>query len=197
MTHAILPLDRRAVVARLVRDRAGLIALSSLGSATYDLAAAGDHPRNFYLWGAMGGAAGIGLGLALAQPDVPVLVLTGDGETLMGMGTFATIALQKPRNLSIVILDNGLYGETGSQTSHTSAGTDIAAVAAACGIAEVTKASTFDEVEAVASRIHRIGAGPFVATIAIDGAEKSRCLPSRDGAWLKARLRQELGLESM
>lgn len=197
MTSATLPLDRRDVVARLVRDRAGLIAISSLGSATYDLAAAGDHPRNFYLWGAMGGAANIGLGLALAQPDVPVLVLTGDGETLMGMGAFATIALQKPRNLSIVILDNGLYGETGSQTSHTAAGTDLAAVAAACGIGETTRAATFDEVEAVAKRIHRIGEGSFVATIAIDGQEKPRCLPSRDGAWLKARVRQELALESM
>lgn len=197
MTSATLPLDRRDVVARLVRDRAGLIAISSLGSATYDLAAAGDHPRNFYLWGAMGGAANIGLGLALAQPDVPVLVLTGDGETLMGMGAFATIALQKPRNLSIVILDNGLYGETGSQTSHTAAGTDLAAVAAGCGIGETARVATLEEVEAVARRIHRIGNGPFVATIAIDGKEKPRCLPSRDGAWLKARLRQELALESM
>lgn len=197
MTSQNLPLDRRDVVARLMRDRAGLIAISSLGSATYDLAAAGDHPRNFYLWGAMGGAADIGLGLALAQPDVPVLVLTGDGETLMGMGAFATIALQKPRNLSVVILDNGLYGETGSQVSHTASGTDLVAVAAACGIAETATATTLDQVEAVARRIHAVGTGPFVAKIMIDGAEKPRCLPSRDGAWLKTRLRQELGFESM
>jgi thiamine pyrophosphate-dependent acetolactate synthase large subunit-like protein len=190
-------LDRRDVVARLVRDRAGLIAISSLGSATYDLAAAGDHPRNFYLWGAMGGAADVGLGLALAQPEVPVMVLTGDGETLMGMGAFATIALQAPRNLSVVILDNGLYGETGSQTSQTAAGTDLAAVAAACGIRETLKASTPAEVDAIATRINRVGEGPFVATIAIAGGEKTRCLPSRDGAWLKARLRRELGLETM
>lgn len=191
------PLDRRAVVARLVRDRDGLIAISSLGSATYDLAAAGDHPRNFYLWGAMGGAANVGLGLALAQPEVPVMVLTGDGETLMGMGAFATIALQAPRNLSIVILDNGLYGETGSQTSHTAAGTDLAGVAAACGIREIARATTLDEVEAIARRINRIGERPFVATIRIDGGEKPRCLPSRDGAWLKARVRRELGFETM
>lgn len=190
-------LDRRDVVARLVRDRAGLIAISSLGSATYDLAAAGDHPRNFYLWGAMGGAADVGLGLALAQPEVPVMVLTGDGETLMGIGAFATIALQAPRNLSVVILDNGLYGETGSQTSHTAAGTDLAAVAAACGIRETLKASTPAEVDAIATRINRIAEGPFVATIAISGGEKTRCLPSRDGAWLKARLRRDLGLETM
>lgn len=190
-------LDRRAVVSQLVRGRTNLIVVSSLGSATYDLAAAGDHPRNFYLWGAMGGAADVGLGLAIAQPDVPILVLTGDGEALMGMGAFATIALQKPRNLSIVILDNGLYGETGSQLSHTASVTNLNAVAAACGIAETFTATSADDVETIARRIQRVGDGPYVATVVIDGEEKPRCLPSRDGAWLKARLRTELGFEAM
>ena len=194
---ALQSLDRRDVVARLLRERKSLIAISSLGSATYDLAAAGDHVRNFYLWGAMGGAADVGLGLALAQPDVPILVLAGDGEALMGMGAFATIAQQRPRNLSVVILDNGLYGETGSQQSHTATGTNLAAVAAACGITDTMTASTFDEVESIADRVHRVGDGPFVATIVIDAGEKPRHLPSRDGAWLKARLRLELGFETM
>ena len=90
-------LDRRAVVARLLRDRTDLLVVSGLGAPSYDVAAAGDHPRNFCLWGAMGGAAVMGLGLALAQPDVPVAVITGDGETLMGLGAFATIALQAPK----------------------------------------------------------------------------------------------------
>lgn len=190
-------LDRRSVVVQLVRGRTDLIAISSLGSATYDLAAAGDHPRNFYLWGAMGGAADIGLGLALAQPDVPVMVLMGDGEALMGMGAFATIALQRPRNLSVVVLDNGLYGETGSQVSHTAVCTDLVAVAAACGIAETARADSVEEVAAIAERIQRLGEGPFVASIRIDGEEKPRCLPSRDGAWLKSRLRLELGFDTM
>ena len=193
----LLPLDRRDVVARLVRNRTTLLVISSLGAPTYDLAAAGDHPRNFYLWGAMGGAADVGLGLALAQPEIPVMVLAGDGETLMGMGAFATIAVQRPRNLSVVILDNGLYGETGSQLSHTAHGTDICGIAAACGIQETARATTPGEVEAIAQRIHRIGGGPYVATIAIDGKEAPRFLPSRDGAWLKARMRQELGFEAM
>jgi len=107
-------LDRREVVMRLLRDRRDLIAVSSLGSPTYDLAAAGDHDRNFYLWGAMGGAVPLALGLALAQPNVPIAVFIGDGEALMSIGSFATLALQQPTNLSIVILDNGLYGETGA-----------------------------------------------------------------------------------
>lgn len=190
-------LDRRSVVAQLVRDRTELVAISSLGSATYDLAAAGDHPRNYYLWGAMGGACDVGLGLAIAQPLVPVVVVIGDGEALMGMGAFATIATQKLRNLSIVILDNGRYGETGSQLSHTAMGTDLVMVAAACGIAETVKGSTERDVEMIAKRVNTLGAGPFVASIAIDDGEKPRCLPSRDGAWLKARVRAEFGLDPM
>ncbi len=140
-------LDRRQVVARLMRDRGDTLAVSGLGSATYDLAAAGDDPCNFYLWGAMGGAAVMGLGLALAQPTRPVVVLTGDGEALMGLGGFATIALQKPKNLSVVILDNGLYGETGAQATHTAGGADIAKIAAACGISETRTVTKMDEVD--------------------------------------------------
>src|SRR4051812_17752364 len=94
-------LDRRAVVRELLADRGDLLVVSGLGSPTYDVHAAGDHPGNFYLWGAMGGAALIGLGLALAQPERRVLVITGDGEQLMGLGGLATIAIANPRNLAI------------------------------------------------------------------------------------------------
>lgn len=190
-------LDRRAVVARLMRDRDALLAVSSLGSPTYDLGAAGDHERNFYLWGAMGGAVDLALGLALAQPETPVAVFVGDGEMLMGMGAFATVALQKPRNLSIIVLDNGLYGETGAQISHTAAGADLGRVAQGCGIAEVLVVETQTQVEALAARIHTLGAGPLVAVVRIDSAEKPRVLPSRDGVWLKGRMRRALGLETM
>ncbi|WP_038965800.1 thiamine pyrophosphate-dependent enzyme, partial [Bradyrhizobium diazoefficiens] len=99
-------LDRRQVVSTLLADRKDVVAIGGLGASTNDICAAGDHARNFYLWGGMGGAAMIGLGLALAQPKLPVLVITGDGEMLMGMGSLATIGLQKPSNLSIVVLDN-------------------------------------------------------------------------------------------
>lgn len=147
--------------------------------------------------GQWGGAADVGLGLALAQPDVPVMVLVGDGEALMGMGAFATIAQQAPANLSIIILDNGLYGETGSQTSHTAAGTDLAAVARGCGIPQADTITDMEGVGAVAGRITRVGAGPYVAVIRIDGAEKSRILPTRDGVLLKTRVREALGFASM
>jgi thiamine pyrophosphate-dependent acetolactate synthase large subunit-like protein len=120
-------LDRRHAVARLLRDRGDALIVSGLGSPTYDVAAAGDDPRNFYLWGAMGGACMIGLGLALAKPERRVLVITGDGEMLMGLGSLATIGVKRPANLGIVVLDNGLHGETGLQPSHTAHATDLAA----------------------------------------------------------------------
>jgi thiamine pyrophosphate-dependent acetolactate synthase large subunit-like protein len=189
--------DRREVVARLLRDRRDLVAVSSLGSATYDLAAAGDHDRNFYLWGAMGGAIPLALGLALAQPEIPVAALVGDGEALMAMGSFATVALQHPANLSIVILDNESYGETGGQLSHTASGVDLAGIARACGVLDSFVVTKERELEALAIRINAVSSGPTVAVVKIDSAEKPRFLPSRDGVLLKNRLRAALGFAQM
>ncbi|WP_246514072.1 thiamine pyrophosphate-dependent enzyme [Neoroseomonas soli] len=187
-------LDRRDVVARLLRDRGEALVVTGLGAATYDVAAAGDDARNFYLWGAMGGAALVGLGLAIAQPDRPVVVVTGDGEALMGLGAFATIALQAPANLTVVVLDNGLYGETGGQRSHTSGGTDLAAVARGCGIAEAWRITDQAGVETLAAGLASPGAGPRVAVIEVDPAEAPRVLPSRDGGYIRARMQVALGL---
>jgi len=124
-------LDRRAVVRMLLANRGKLLVIAGLGAPAWDATDAGDHPLTFPLWGGMGGAAAIGLGLALAQPQRRVLVLTGDGEVLMGLGSLATIGVQHPRNLSVVVLDNERYGETGMQASHTAFGVDLAAVAGA------------------------------------------------------------------
>ena len=127
-------IDRRDFVKELLAQCPQALVVTGLGSPTYDVFAAGDRNKNFYLWGAMGGAAMIGLGLALAQPEKSVVVVTGDGEQLMGIGGIATISAQQPKNLSIVVLDNGHFGETGMQPSHTSLGTNLSAVARACGI---------------------------------------------------------------
>src|SRR5271170_3260116 len=143
-------LNRRDVVGSLLADRRGAIVVGGLGASTYDIAAVGDHDRNLYLWGAMGGAVMMGLGLALAQPKLPVVVITGDGEMLMGMGSLATVGLQKPGNLSIVVLDNEVYGETGGQASHTAGTADLVGIARACGIADVRAISTMSDVEAFA-----------------------------------------------
>ena len=186
-------LDRRQVVATLLAERKGAIAIGGLGASTYDIAAAGDHDRNFYLWGAMGGAVMIGLGLALAQPKLPVVVITGDGEMLMGMGSLATVGLQKPKNLSIVVLDNESYGETGGQVSHTAATADLVGVARACGISDSRALSTLGEIEAFAKGMQDISTGPRFANVKIDGTNLDRVLSNRDGIFVLTRLRGSLG----
>jgi len=188
-------LDRRAVVASLLANRNGAIAVGGLGASTYDIAAVGDHDRNLYLWGAMGGAVMIGLGLALAQPKLPVVVITGDGEMLMGMGSLATVGLQKPGNLSIVVLDNECYGETGGQVSHTAAAADLVGVAKACGITDARAMTTLAEVEAFASMLADVTSGPRFANVKIDGANLERVLSNRDATFIVNRLRGSLGFQ--
>ncbi|WP_024512140.1 thiamine pyrophosphate-dependent enzyme [Bradyrhizobium sp. ARR65] len=187
-------LHRRDVVKALLADRKGAIAIGGLGAPTNDITAAGDHVRNFYLWGGMGGAVMIGLGLALAQPKLPVVVITGDGEMLMGIGGLATIGLQKPTNLSIVVLDNECYGETGGQMSHTAVAADLVGVARSCGISDSRAISTMPEVEAFAKSMQDVSAGPRFASVKIDSANLERVLPTRDGMFILARLRGDLGL---
>jgi phosphonopyruvate decarboxylase len=167
--------------------------VTGLGSATYDVFAAGDRDSNYYLWGAMGGSTPLGLGLALAQPERSVLVITGDGEQLMGIGSLATIGAKQARNLAIVVLDNGHYGETGMQRSHTSLGADLVAVARGFGIADAFPVASIDDVEKIAKRV-RAREGPTFARVLVHGNEPPRALPPRDGAFIKNRFRAALGL---
>ena len=188
-------LERRAAMATLLADRKDdLLVIPGLGSTCWDLAAAGDNDRNFYLWGAMGGAAMIGLGLALAQPDKRVLVVTGDGEMLMGMGALATIGIKQPPNLAIVVFDNGHYGETGMQPSHTyEGGVDLLAVAKGCGIGTCLDVSDAAGLAGLADRLIA-PLGTIFARVAIATGEETRVLPERDGVVLKARFRAAIGV---
>jgi thiamine pyrophosphate-dependent acetolactate synthase large subunit-like protein len=188
-------LERRSVVSALLSGRKDAIVVGGLGASTYDIAAAGDHDRNFYLWGAMGGAVMIGLGVALAQPKLPVLVITGDGEMLMGMGSLATVGLQKPGNLTIVVLDNEVYGETGGQASHTASTADLVGVARACGVTDARTLSTMAEIDAFAASIQDASSGPRFASIKIDSANLERVLASRDGGFIVTRIRGALGFD--
>jgi thiamine pyrophosphate-dependent acetolactate synthase large subunit-like protein len=188
-------LDRRAAVARLLRDRENLLVVTGLGSPSYDVHAAGDQPGNFYLWGAMGGAALVGLGLAQARPDRPVLVLTGDGEQLMGLGGLATIAIAAPPNLVIAVLDNDHYGETGMQRSHTGFGLDLAAIARAAGFAVARAVTDAAVLEAAAVEIGQPANGPRFYAIKVRAENLPRSLPPRDAVHGKNRLRAHLGLE--
>jgi phosphonopyruvate decarboxylase len=186
-------IDRRAFVARLLRALPDALVVSGLGSPSYDVFAAGDRDRNYYLWGTMGGAAPLGLGLALARPDERVLVITGDGEMLMGIGSLATIGAKRPRNLSVVVLDNGRYGETGMQRSHTSLGTDLVAVARGCGIAHASAVESLDDCDAIARQVAAREHTMFVQVF-VEPVEAPRALPPRDGAHVKNRFRSALGL---
>jgi len=186
-------LERRSVVSRLLAERNDAIVVGGLGASTYDIAAAGDHDRNFYLWGAMGGAVMIGLGMALAQPKLPVVVITGDGEMLMGMGSLATVGLQKPANLTIVVLDNEVYGETGGQASHTAATVDLVGVARSCGISDARAIATMADIGTFATSMQDVSSGPRFASIKIDSANLERVLSSRDGQFNVTRIRGALG----
>jgi len=186
-------LDRRAAVKTLLTDRGDLLVISGLGSSTYDLFDAGDHAGNFYLWGAMGGAAMIGLGLALAQPKRPVLVVTGDGEQLMGIGSLLTIATKQPGNLSIAVLDNGHFGETGMQLSHSGLGAKLEVIASGAGIGAVSDIADMASIERFRASLRDVRGGPRLARIRISTGEVERALPPRDGAYLKNRFRGHLG----
>jgi thiamine pyrophosphate-dependent acetolactate synthase large subunit-like protein len=185
-------IDRREFVRQLLAHTPDALVITGLGSPTYDVYASGDRDRYFYLWGAMGGALPMGLGLALAQPQRPVLVITGDGEQLMGLGAMATAAAQHPPNLSVVVLDNGHFGETGMQRSHTSLGTRLVGVAQACGIAHAREIFQMSEVHGLAQEINARQALVF-AQVHIKPEDVPRELPTRDGTFLKNRLRMHLG----
>jgi thiamine pyrophosphate-dependent acetolactate synthase large subunit-like protein len=187
-------LDRRAAMRTLLTGRGDLLLVTGLGSTTWDAAAVGDDDKNFYLWGAMGAAAMIGLGLAIARPERRVLVVTGDGEMLMGLGAFATIGVERPPNLALVVFDNGRYGETGMQASHTEAGVSLCGVARACGIEEVFDIADEAALDAFAAGLRGFDRTLF-ARILIHADDPPRVLPPRDGVFLKNRFRRALGDE--
>ncbi len=187
-------MDRREAVVALLRDRGDLLVVSGLGSPSYDVHAAGDHPANFYLWGAMGGAALVALGLAQAQRGRAVLAITGDGEQLMGVGGLATIAVARPEHLSIVVLDNQHFGETGLQRSHTGHGVDLTAIALACGFPTARTLRDMGEIEAVRQAVQGGEPGPRLFVLKVTAENLPRSLPIRDAVHLKNRFRACLGL---
>jgi len=186
-------LERRAAMATLLADRPdNLFVVPGLGSTTWDAAAAaegGNDDRDFYLWGAMGGTAMIGLGLALAKPKLRVAVITGDGEMLMGLGSLATIGVKRPDNLFVIVFDNGLYGETGMQPSHTQSGVDLCNVARACGFERVLDIYDQDGLLALAKLV-RTSNRMLFARVRISPEEAPRVLPEKDGVVIKDRVRR-------
>jgi len=184
-------LRRRNVVKKMLSNRNDLLVVAGLGSTSWDITAAGDSPLSFPIWGAMGQAAMIGLGLALARPERRVLVVTGDGEMLMGLGSLATIGVQRPANLTVVVIDNERYGETGMQATHTARGVDLAAVAKACGFRNSQIISSGKKISQLVKIIQQT-AGPNFAQVKVKVEQVPLVLPPKDGVLLKARFRRAL-----
>ena len=186
-------MQRRDAVSTLLSKREDVLVVTGLGSASYDVHAAGDRDDNYYLWGAMGGAALVGLGLAQAQPEKRVLVITGDGEQLMAFGSLATISVAKPRNLVIAVIDNGHFGETGMQMSHTGHGIEFERIAKACGFVDCATLTRIDEVEKLSRAVLEPAKGPRLYVIKVAAENPPRSLPPRDAVFVKNRLRSHLG----
>jgi thiamine pyrophosphate-dependent acetolactate synthase large subunit-like protein len=183
-------LKRRDAIATLMADRPkDLFVVPGLGSCTYDMASLGEKDTDFYLWGAMGGAAMIGLGLALAKPKLKIAVITGDGEMLMGMGSLATIGVQRPKNLAVVVFDNRRYGETGMQASHTDKGVDLVGVAKSCGVARAYDVEDEAGLKRLAGDLAALNETLF-ARVHIAADDPPRVLPTKDGVELKLRFRK-------
>ena len=163
-----ISLVRSEAVPALIGDPQDFLIVAGLAGTAKDVAALTDDGANaFCLAGAMGAATMMGLGLAMAQPDKRILVVTGDGELLMNVGSLASIASVNPANLSIVCVDNGHYGETGYQTSHTNGVTDLAQMAAGAGIPRVRTIRDTAEL-AEGHRMIRDGNGTSFVLLKVD-----------------------------
>tara|TARA_Y100001970_G_C14164425_1_gene820444 strand:- start:718 stop:1311 length:594 start_codon:yes stop_codon:yes gene_type:complete len=184
-------LNRRLVISELLKERENSLIINGLGGTCWDVASLGDNDLNFYVWGGMGNACMIGLGLALSQPDKKVIVITGDGEMLMGIGSLATIALKQPKNLSIVVFDNELYGETGNQKTHTAYCTNLSKIAIGSGIINSSIILTQEDLLSLSSEIHQIKNLSF-SVIKINQGQEEIVLPIREGAFIKSRFRRAL-----
>jgi len=183
-------LDRREAIKAILDKRGDALLVTGLGSSCYD-AGVHDHPNTFYLWGAMGAAAMVGVGLALAQPKRRVIVITGDGEMLMGLGSLATIGARKPSNLSIVVIDNELYSETGMQPTHTARGVSLAGMAQAANFAVADTVYTESELTRAIDALYGTQ-GPVLVDIKVNNKRYPMSIRLRDGAHIKNRFRENL-----
>lgn len=162
-SKAIFELDRQKALPALIGDPKDFLIVSGLAGTSKDMAALTNDGSNLYsMAGAMGAACSMGLGLALAQPEKKVLVVTGDGELLMNIGALATISVLNPSNLSVVCVDNGHYGETGNQLSHTSLGVDLEQMAIGAGIKITSTVEREDQIEEAARTLRESNGSSFV-----------------------------------
>ena len=195
MATAVAPdfiLDRRDAVPALIGRHQDFLIVSGLAGTSRDVAAlTGDGAHTYTMAGAMGGACMIGLGLALARPDRRVLVVTGDGELLMNVGALATIAVMNSPNLAILCVDNGHYGETGYQKSHTSLGVDLEKIAAGSGI-KTTRTIASQEALADGPRLLREGNGTVFLVLRVKPTDPPAFKRNMDPSACRDRFRGAL-----
>jgi phosphonopyruvate decarboxylase len=195
LADAIAPgfvLDRRRAVPALIGRHQDFLIIAGLAGTSRDVAAITDDGAHIYtMAGAMGGATMMGLGLALARPDKRVLVVTGDGELLMNLGSLATIAVLNPPNLSIICVDNGHYGETGYQRSHTSLGVDLEKIAAGSGIKRTLAIGQEGEI-AEGARLIREGNATAFVLLRVKPTEPPAYKRDLDPAACRVRFRTNL-----
>jgi phosphonopyruvate decarboxylase len=185
-------LDRREAVPKLIGDPNDFLIIAALAGTAKDTAHLCEPHANYYACaGVMGGATAMGLGLALAQPTRRVLVMAGDGDLLMNVGSLATVAIMNPPNLSIVCVDNGHYGETGYQKSHTALGVDLAAMAVGAGIRAVCTVSQDADIAAAAALIRHMDGASFVL-LKVKPTDPPKIRRPLDATWTKYRFRQAL-----
>jgi len=184
-------LEATRALVTAIGDDAKTPIIASLGHPAYDLFAVRDRPANFYTWGSMGLASSIGLGLAMAQPDLRVFVLDGDGSLLMNLGSLATIGWVKPANLVVVVWDNGEYGTTGGQDTATKHGADLEAAARAMGFSATTTARTDAELSAALIRA-RTDAGPWMIVAKVQETAPAG-KPPLDCVFIKQRFMAAIG----
>ena len=185
-------LERSEVMPELIGRHEDFLFVAGLGGSACDVGAVtGDGAHVYSLGGAMGAACMIGLGLALARPDKRVLVVTGDGELLMNIGALATIAVMNPANLSILCVDNGHYGETGWQKSHTSLGVDLEKMAIGAGIKR-TRTVAAEEDLADGARLLREGNGTSFVAVRVRPTEPAKFQRNFDASFCRDRFRAAL-----
>ncbi len=176
---------------RLLRERLrDELVVTSLGTPSYFVNAAGDRPLNFYLWAAMGMASSVGLGLAVARPDHRVVVVDGDGAALMNLGGMVTVGQRAPKNLLWLILENGRFLETGGQTIATAEGADLVQIARGAGLPNADAADNPDALAELFDRGLR-EPGPSLVIARVE-ADSSRELPPLDPVRLKHRFMDAL-----
>ena len=187
-------LQRRSVVHRILKDRGDAAVVTGIGNASHDVASAGDDDRNMYLFGIMGGAAMVAFGIAVAQPNRRVVVITGDGELLAGVGSLATIGVENPKNLSIVVIDNQAYGATGNQHTHTARGVDLVGIAAASGFDRTALITDKKALEAAIDDIYD-KPGPYFAVVKVMSKTGPRVTVPKDGTSTSRRFRKAVSGE--